>query len=104
MPLKTKVTFISPFHFYRALSQLVDFMYAGILRVDHDGVCDVLQAADLLLMERVRSACIKFLQQTISAENCVVFRQLGHLYACPGIWTCTFWLTIQGDPSSRGPV
>ena len=70
-------------------------MYAGVLRVDHDTVCDILQAADLLLMESVRSACIRFLQQTISAENCVTVRQLGRIYACPGIWTWTFWLTIE---------
>ena len=70
-------------------------MYAGVLRVDHDTVCDILQAADLLLMESVRSACIRFLQQTISAENCVTVRQLGRIYACPGIGTWTFWLTIE---------
>ena len=61
-------------------------MYAGILRVDHDSVCDILLAADLLLMESVRSACIKFLQQTISAANCVTVRQLGRIYACSGIY------------------
>jgi hypothetical protein len=31
---------------------LVDFMYTGALKVNHDNVCDVLQAADLLLMEQ----------------------------------------------------
>jgi hypothetical protein len=35
-----------------ALILLVDFMYTGALKVNHDNVCDVLQAADLLLMEQ----------------------------------------------------
>ena len=43
---------------------------------------EILVAADLLLMDRLREAICKFIQTIISAANCVFISKLADVYSC----------------------
>ena len=66
----------------RTLRALVDFMYHGEVTVDEDNASELLVAADLLLMEKLKMALCNFLQKTISASNCVFLSRLADTYSC----------------------
>ena len=65
-----------------SLKSLVDFMYHGEIEITEDNAADILVAADLLLMERLKDAICKFMQTIICAANCVYFSKLADFYSC----------------------
>jgi len=65
------------------LKLLVDFMYKGELEVTADTAPNILAAADLLLMDKVKTAVCEFLQTLIAPGNCVYLARLADAYTCP---------------------
>ena len=61
----------------RSLRSLVDFMYHGHIEITEDNAADLLVAADLLLMERIKDAICKFMQTIICAANWQIFTPAG---------------------------
>ena len=64
------------------LKSLVDFMYHGELEVSEETAADIMVAADLLLMGKVKDAICQFMQKIICASNCVFLAKLGDTYSC----------------------
>jgi len=64
------------------LRSLVDFMYHGELEVSEETAAEIMVAADLLLMVKVKDAICQFMQKIISAANCVFLAKLGDTYSC----------------------
>ena len=67
---------------YKELKLLVDFMYKGEIQITEENAADILVAADLLLMERLKDAICKFMQTIICAANCVFISKLADIYSC----------------------
>ena len=65
-----------------ALRALVDFMYKGQIEITEENAADILVAADLLLMERLKDTICKFMQTIICAANCVFISRLADIYSC----------------------
>ena len=65
-----------------SLKLLVDFMYKGLIEISEENAADILVAADLLLMERLKDAICKFMQTIICAANCVFISKLADIYSC----------------------
>ena len=64
------------------LRALVDFMYHGEIEITEDNAADILVAADMFLMKRLKDAICKFMQTIIYAANCVFFYKLADFYSC----------------------
>eukprot|EP00092_Neocalanus_flemingeri_P010433 GFUD01011244.1.p1 GENE.GFUD01011244.1~~GFUD01011244.1.p1 ORF type:complete len:568 (+),score=126.56 GFUD01011244.1:211-1704(+) len=64
------------------LRALVDFMYHGELEVSEETAAEIMVAADLLLMGKVKDAICQFMQKIICAANCVFLSKLGDTYSC----------------------
>ena len=67
---------------HSSLKLLVDFMYKGQIEINEENAADILVAADLLLMERLKDAICKFMQTIICAANCVFISKLADIYSC----------------------
>ena len=67
---------------HESLKLLVDFMYKGQIEINEENAADILVAADLLLMERLKDAICKFMQTIICAANCVFISKLADIYSC----------------------
>ena len=67
---------------HESLKLLVDFMYKGEIQITEENAADILVAADLLLMERLKDAICKFMQTIICAANCVFISKLADIYSC----------------------
>ena len=67
---------------HHSLKLLVDFMYKGEIQITEENAADILVAADLLLMERLKDAICKFMQTIICAANCVFISKLADIYSC----------------------
>ena len=67
---------------HESLKLLVDFMYKGQIEITEENAADILVAADLLLMERLKDAICKFMQTIICAANCVFISKLADIYSC----------------------
>ncbi|CAB4066885.1 KLHL23 [Lepeophtheirus salmonis] len=65
-----------------SLRALVDYMYNGILEVDQRNVEELLKTGDFLLLEDTRAAILRYLQQTLTNENCIRSLFQGRLYCC----------------------
>ncbi|XP_053312131.1 kelch-like protein 35 [Spea bombifrons] len=50
---------------------LLDYMYGGHLTIQEDNVEGILQASDLLHIDRLLEACVKFLENQLHPCNCV---------------------------------
>ena len=67
---------------HQSLRSLVDFMYHGEIEITEENAAEILVAADLLLMERLKDAICKFMQTIICAANCVFISKLADIYSC----------------------
>ena len=65
-----------------SLRSLIDFMYHGEITINEENAADILVAADLLLMDRLKEAICKFIQTIICAANCVFISKLSDVYSC----------------------
>ncbi|XP_077521407.1 uncharacterized protein LOC144132686 isoform X1 [Amblyomma americanum] len=66
-----------------ALDVLLTFLYTDQLFVSGRNVLDVLQAADMLLLDVVREKCFHVLLRSLAPENCLSIAQLSHRYKDP---------------------
>ncbi|XP_077978954.1 kelch-like protein 3 [Glandiceps talaboti] len=63
-----------------AIGQILDYMYTGIININHDNVEDVIAGADHLLMPVLKAHCADYLQNNIDNTNCLGFRELADIY------------------------
>ena len=65
-----------------AFEQIINFFYTGILVIDSYNAIELLQVADILLLEQTRSSLLKYMQQTLNFENCILYKDIGKTFAC----------------------
>ncbi|XP_077520449.1 uncharacterized protein LOC144130398 isoform X2 [Amblyomma americanum] len=66
-----------------ALDVLLTFEYTDQLCVNKDTVLDVLEAADMLLLDAAREQCLDLLLRSMCPENCLFLGTLTRRYYCP---------------------
>uniref|UniRef100_A0A8R1DTW6 BTB domain-containing protein n=1 Tax=Caenorhabditis japonica TaxID=281687 RepID=A0A8R1DTW6_CAEJA len=64
------------------LSQLVDYMYTGRIRLDEQNVQTILATASLLQFTCVRDACARFMLELLDITNCVGMAEFARAHAC----------------------
>ncbi|XP_078725848.1 LOW QUALITY PROTEIN: kelch-like protein 30 [Lampetra fluviatilis] len=68
-----------------ALEQLVDFAYTGRLTINQENVETLTALAGRLQFSSVREVCSRYLQQQISAANCLGIGLFAEAHACPEV-------------------
>ncbi|KAM9480907.1 gigaxonin isoform 2-T2 [Clarias gariepinus] len=63
------------------MKQILDYIFSGEISLSEDTIQDVVQAADMLLLTDLKSLCCQFLENCITAENCIGIR-LFSLHYC----------------------
>ncbi|CAL2032857.1 unnamed protein product [Caenorhabditis brenneri] len=64
------------------LSQLIDYMYTGRMRIDEQNVQTILATASLLQLTCVRDACARFMLELLDMTNCVGMAEFARAHAC----------------------
>ncbi|XP_070574823.1 gigaxonin-like [Ptychodera flava] len=64
---------------------VLDYIYTGEVTLNQDNIQDVFQASDVLLMANLKKLCCDYLEQCISAANCIGIRNFTERYSCPWI-------------------
>ncbi|KAF1765623.1 hypothetical protein GCK72_005576 [Caenorhabditis remanei] len=64
------------------LSQLIDYMYTGRMRIDEQNVQTILTTASLLQLTCVRDACARFMLELLDMTNCVGMAEFARAHAC----------------------
>ncbi|XP_077508280.1 kelch-like protein 10 [Amblyomma americanum] len=66
-----------------ALGVLLSFYYLDEPGITSDNVAEVLEAADMLLMDEVRDLCLDHLLRNMDTDNCLGLAALAQRYHCP---------------------
>lgn len=66
----------------KTMELLVDFSYTGKLEINVDNVQQLLAGASLLNIDRLRTACSRFLQKQLDSANCIGIRSFAAMYSC----------------------
>ena len=74
----------------KAVQCLINYMYKGNITIDRSNVCDILVAADFLLLDEPKSFCLKFLKNNISLESWYTALSVATLYSCDQLKEHTF--------------
>ena len=64
---------------------ILDYIYTAEIILTPDNVQDILQAADLLLLEDLKTMCCDILQECISPYNCIGIQDFTARLSCPWI-------------------
>uniref|UniRef100_A0A1I7T175 BTB domain-containing protein n=1 Tax=Caenorhabditis tropicalis TaxID=1561998 RepID=A0A1I7T175_9PELO len=64
------------------LSQLIDYMYTGRMKIDEQNVQTILATASLLQLTCVRDACARFMLELLDMTNCVGMAEFARAHAC----------------------
>ena len=67
---------------HKALEDLINFLYGGVLRLSVDNVHSLLSTAALLQVSAVMDACVNFLMKKLHPENCLTVRNLADTFSC----------------------
>ena len=70
---------------FSAFEQMINFFYTGILRINATNAIDLLQVADILLLDQTKNCILKYMQQTLNSGNCILYKNVGHTLACKGL-------------------
>ncbi|KAH7960324.1 hypothetical protein HPB49_018721 [Dermacentor silvarum] len=65
------------------MDALFGYHYLDKLLIDEENVTEVLAAADMLLMDEVRSLCLNYMLRNMDIENCLGMATLARWYHCP---------------------
>ena len=65
----------------RAVNDLIEFAYTGIINIDTNNVITLLEAANYLGIEPVKKACGNFIEQGVDTESCLGILQLADMFA-----------------------
>ena len=73
------------------------YLYTSKIRIGADNVMEVLAASDKLQLPKLRSACVKFLEQSVTAVNaCTILTVSKHLNLAPLLEACTKFILRNG--------
>ncbi|KAI6175659.1 Zinc finger, C2H2 type [Aphelenchoides bicaudatus] len=66
-----------------AFESLLNYMYSGQIVIDRTNVIDLLKYANELMIIKLKSYCIDYLQRNLDASNCVGVKLLSEKYEIP---------------------
>ncbi|XP_035685739.1 kelch-like protein 24 [Branchiostoma floridae] len=66
-----------------ALQALVDYAYTSKVTITEDNAVKLLKGANFFRILPVRDACVAFISDNLSAEDCLQMLQLGNMLSCP---------------------
>ena len=61
---------------------LIEFSYTGTLEINQDNVQQLLSGSSLLNIERLKTACSRFLQKQLDSANCIGIKEFATIYSC----------------------
>eukprot|EP00102_Acyrthosiphon_pisum_P024204 XP_016661414.1 PREDICTED: kelch-like protein 2 [Acyrthosiphon pisum] len=64
------------------LQVLIDYIYTGEIMVTKENVQGLLQAANILQLDFVKSVCAEFLQKQLDPSNCIDIKTFADLHDC----------------------
>ena len=67
---------------HSAFEQIIDFFYTGLLEVHSSNAIELLQVADLLLLQQTKTSLLRYMQQTLNSENCILYKDVGTTFYC----------------------
>ena len=67
---------------YSAFEQILNFFYTGVLEITPLNAIELLQVADVLLLDQTKECLLKYMQQTLNSENCILYKDVGKTFAC----------------------
>ncbi|XP_015372407.1 PREDICTED: kelch-like protein 2 [Diuraphis noxia] len=86
------------------LKLMIDFIYTGKIMISKENVQDLLPAANLLQLDYVKDACVKFLLTQLDPSNCLGIRAFADLHNCLELTTSSeayirkkFLDVVKGD-------
>ena len=65
-----------------AFEQIIGFFYTGLLEVHSSNAIELLQVADLLLLQQTKTSLLRYMQQTLNSENCILYKDVGTTFYC----------------------
>merc|ERR1712223_589346 len=65
-----------------AFEQIIDFFYTGLLEVHSSNAIELLQVADLLLLQQTKASLLRYMQQTLNSDNCILYKDVGTTFYC----------------------
>eukprot|EP00058_Branchiostoma_floridae_P013544 XP_002599032.1 hypothetical protein BRAFLDRAFT_104272 [Branchiostoma floridae] len=68
-----------------ALQLLVDYGYTSKVTITEDNAVKLLKGANFFRILPVRDACVTFISDNLSAEDCLQMLQLGNMLSCPDL-------------------
>ena len=68
-----------------ALSEALQFMYTGAAKADSSNAQDLVMAADYLILPSLKLKASEFLQETISASNCLALESFAAQFNCESL-------------------
>ena len=73
------------------------YLYTSKIRIGADNVMEVLAASDKLQLPKLRSACVKFLEESVTAVNaCTILTASKQLNLAPLLEACTKFILRNG--------
>lgn len=61
---------------------LIEFSYTGTLEINQENVQKLLAGSSLLNIERLRTACSRFLEKQLDSANCIGIKEFATVYSC----------------------
>lgn len=67
---------------------ILDYIYTSEIQLSEENIQDILQAADVLLLDRLKDICCEYLEECITPENCLGIMDFAARFTCP-------WLLLK---------
>ena len=80
-----KIVYIGGHLDHLAFEQIINFFYTGTLEITSYNAIDLLEVADLLLLEQTKNYLLKYMQQTLNSENCILYKNVGSTFSCKAL-------------------
>ena len=70
---------------HSAFEQIISYFYTGMLEIQSFNAIELLQVADLLLLEQTKTSLLRYMQQTLNSENCILYKDVGTTFCCKSL-------------------
>lgn len=65
-----------------SMRTILNFIYTGEIILSWNNVQPILQGANLMLVQSVKEACVRFLESRLTFSNCIGIQCIAETYAC----------------------
>ena len=68
-----------------AFEKIIEFFYTGQLEINSSNAIELLQVADLLLLEQTKKSLLRYMQQSLNSDNCILYKDVGSTFCCKAL-------------------